>query len=230
MSKFASRFEGNTFLICCSVAVAILFIDLNIPLGVAGGVLYILVILLSLNATQLRATFILAIICTVFVVIGYLNSPKGGILWQVIANRMLAILAIWVTAILAMQRLQKERQLAQQQLNALHATQAVQLKEEKIKFLRTVMRTVLDIFDNFLNNLQLVKIKVEKHEKLTTEEIEQFDKMILDTAAQLKRLANLESIKEKEIAGGMMGINYESDDRPILKSVHQPFSDQTRIM
>jgi len=37
-------------------------------------------------------------------VIGFYSSPAGGELWKVIFNRSLALFAIWVTAILSVQR------------------------------------------------------------------------------------------------------------------------------
>lgn len=79
----------------------ILVVDLSIPLGVAGGVPYVAVVLLSLWLPGKRTTAWLAVICTLLTAIGYFLSPAGGELAKVLANRFLAIFAIWVTAILA---------------------------------------------------------------------------------------------------------------------------------
>ena len=76
------------------VAVAILLIDLMIPLGVAAGVPYIIVILLSLNATDQRTTIYLALVCTFLIIVGYIASPEGGVMWQVLFNRLLAVFAV----------------------------------------------------------------------------------------------------------------------------------------
>jgi|TARA_B100000315_G_scaffold246463_1_gene273770 hypothetical protein len=82
----------------------ILSVDLAIPLGVAGGVPYIAVVLLSLWGPHKKFTILMAIICSMLTITGFFFSPSGGEMWQVISNRGMALFAIWVTAILALQR------------------------------------------------------------------------------------------------------------------------------
>lgn len=85
---------------------ALLFfkIDLMTELGVADGVLYVAVVLLAQNLSQRRYIVILATISSALTVLGFFLSPPGGELWKVFANRFLAIYAIWITAILLLQR------------------------------------------------------------------------------------------------------------------------------
>jgi len=80
----------------------ILEIDLLLPLGVAGAVPYVAVILISLISKNHKTTIIAAILCTVLTLLGYIFSPEGGELWKVILNRLVALFAIWTTAILAL--------------------------------------------------------------------------------------------------------------------------------
>ncbi len=82
------------------LAAAIFASDLSLPLGVAGGVPYVGVVLLGWWFGSPRAVFALAAICTILTAFGYLFSPAGGIAWMVLVNRTLALAAIWVTAIL----------------------------------------------------------------------------------------------------------------------------------
>ncbi len=89
---------------CGLLAFIILVIDLAIPLGVAGGVPYIAVVLLSLWAPEKKATIIVAVISTILTVGGFFYSPPGGEMWKVLFNRALALFAIWVTASLTLQR------------------------------------------------------------------------------------------------------------------------------
>ena len=80
-------------------AVGIFMLDLRIPLGVAGGVLYIIVVLLSRWLPRCRDTWIAAGGVSVLTILGLIFSPQaGGIMWMVLFNRFLALLAIWVTA------------------------------------------------------------------------------------------------------------------------------------
>ncbi|MDH5572213.1 MAG: hypothetical protein OEY89_10635 [Gammaproteobacteria bacterium] len=105
--------DNNSFYIynlCGITALVVLIFDLNIALGVAGGVPYILVVLISLWMPERRFTIIVAVICSCLTIIGFYFSPEGGELWKVLFNRGLALFAIWVTAILTLQRKNVELQ------------------------------------------------------------------------------------------------------------------------
>ncbi len=78
---------------------AFLALDLSLPLGIAGGVPYILFILLGKLFPRRRHTLYLALIATGLTWLGYLYSPTGGVEWMVEMNRALAFFAIWVTAL-----------------------------------------------------------------------------------------------------------------------------------
>ncbi|WP_264876703.1 response regulator [Vibrio agarivorans] len=84
------------------IAIMVLFVDLAIPLGIAAGVPYVTVILVSLLAKSRDTTIIWATVCTVLTLVGYYSSPVGGEVWKVVANRVLAIYAIWAVAIVSL--------------------------------------------------------------------------------------------------------------------------------
>ena len=84
-----------------SVWFSIFSVDLMIPLGVAGGVPYIAVVLISLRSENVQFTIYISILCSFLTILGYFFSPEGGEFWKVMMNRALAIFAIWVTAILS---------------------------------------------------------------------------------------------------------------------------------
>ncbi len=86
-------------LILCGVFFAI---DLSIPLGVAAGVSYIIVILLSLKTRRNKPTIFFALLCITLTILGYFLSDELGIQWMVFANRALAIFVILVTAFLGL--------------------------------------------------------------------------------------------------------------------------------
>ncbi|MCH6587116.1 MAG: hypothetical protein IH805_02205 [Proteobacteria bacterium] len=81
------------------LAVVIFLIDLSLPLGVAGGVPYVAVVLIGWWIDR-RQIFLLALVVSALTVAGYLYSPEGGIASVVLTNRFLALFAIWVTAAL----------------------------------------------------------------------------------------------------------------------------------
>lgn len=82
------------------LAILIFAVDLQIPLGVAGGVPYVAVVLLGWWFPRRRHIFYLAVGSSALTVFGYFLSESGGIPWMIIANRFLALFAIWVTAAL----------------------------------------------------------------------------------------------------------------------------------
>ena len=123
----ANPAEGNRRIIRLRLCIAALILglfllDLSIPLGVAAGVPYVLAILLSGSLLSSRCTFMAGIICSLLTIAGYYMSPDGGIHWMVLANRGLALLAIWSVAIATIRRNQTYMQhedLAQQLEQAL---------------------------------------------------------------------------------------------------------------
>ena len=82
----------------------ILFLDFQIPLGVAVDVLYVLVVLLSFWSNNIRVTILVAIVSSVLTAGAFFCQPLVAEMWKVIFNRLIAIFAIWVTALLIMMR------------------------------------------------------------------------------------------------------------------------------
>ncbi|MBT4518723.1 MAG: PAS domain S-box protein [Halieaceae bacterium] len=83
-----------------AVLVAVFFVlDLMAPLGVAGGTPYVLLVLSGMWFQNRSALLYLAIIGSIMTILGYFQSPAGGVDWVVLINRSYAILAMWVTAI-----------------------------------------------------------------------------------------------------------------------------------
>lgn len=85
--------------IVVGVAALIFFLDVITPLGVAGGVLYIILILLAYPLENKRAIPVTAGLGSALTICGFFLSPDGGELWKVLTNRFLALFAIWVVAI-----------------------------------------------------------------------------------------------------------------------------------
>ena len=103
-NKIAYKSDTKVIIVCSCLSLAIFIIDSFIPLGVAGGVPYILVVLISLWAHRKQLPVYMAIAGTVLTVFGFYSSPTGGELWKVLTNRALALIALWLVAILSLQR------------------------------------------------------------------------------------------------------------------------------
>lgn len=73
---------GNILYLVCTVLTAAIFItDLNLPLGVAGGVPYVAVILITLWSQKREIVIHFAVACSIMTLLGYYFSPPGGELW-----------------------------------------------------------------------------------------------------------------------------------------------------
>ncbi len=102
-----------TVVLAIFLAGGIFLLDLLAPLGVAGAVPYVALVLVSLSLPHRKHTQAAATLASVLTVLGFFFSPAGGTLWVVLANRSLALFAIWVTATLGLLHKQAEQALRQ---------------------------------------------------------------------------------------------------------------------
>ena len=86
-------------LIAAVICVGIFALDLNLPLGFAGGVPYVFLVMTSWWFPKRNAIFLLAGVATALTVAGYFLSPAGGGGWAAVTNRLYAIMVIWTMAV-----------------------------------------------------------------------------------------------------------------------------------
>ena len=202
--------DRHVYLTCSILSIIILAVDFITPLGVASGVPYIVVILMSLKSPEKYFTLVVALVCTLFVGIGYLGSPPSlAPTYQVVANRSLSIFAIWITALLALTQKAKTDELHRERIRYLQSIQELELQQEKLKVLKATMRTVQDVTGNFFNNLQYFKARINKNKTLSPDEINQLNVLIHDASLWLNKMGNMDEVREKRMAGDMIGIEYE---------------------
>ena len=80
-----------------------------------------------------------------------------------------------------------------------------EIQLQRLRVFKATMRTVHDIVNNFLDSLQLVHIEAEG--QLPAEMLSLVERIVQETAAKLKALGDLETVKEKEMSIGQ-GIEY----------------------
>jgi len=175
---------------CLFLMLSIFAIDLQLPLGVAGGVPYISVILVSLWLPGKRYIISFAILCSLLVIAGYYFSPLGGEHWKVIFNRSLALFAIWVTVIIAIKWKLSEKKVFK-------ITQDAEKEKEKI-YMATIYGAQ-HITNNLLNELQLVKIEIENNSDFDKDVSSMFDNMLAETNTLMKQLSDVHDINERTI-------------------------------
>ena len=120
------KFNRKLYWVVSGVMTASLFLlDLSLELGVAGGVTYIIIVLLSLWGGKRHYIFWAGITATVFIVLGYLFSPTGGENWKVLTNRFLSFCVIWI-AVMICRAFQKSQDLIR--ANAVRLSNETRLK------------------------------------------------------------------------------------------------------
>ncbi len=95
-------------LVSVVTAAGIFFLDIFLPLGVAAGVPYVGLVMISLYAPWRNYSTLLASISTLLIFVGYMLSPTLAVLWVVVTNRLLAVLVVWITAEFCRRRIQSE--------------------------------------------------------------------------------------------------------------------------
>ena len=83
---------------------SIFVFDVLTPRGVAGGMLYVLPVLFTLWSPTRRSTPLVATVCVLLTLIGYIVSPDGMPLGFAISNRVIAVVTITAVAAVCMAR------------------------------------------------------------------------------------------------------------------------------
>ena len=119
--------QKGLYLLCLLLFSIFFILDLLLPLGVAAGVPYLTVVLVSLWSPKKNFTLIVALLSSILTITGFYLSPPGGEIWKVLVNRSLALFAIWVTTFLTLQRKTAE----EKRLEALRREQQI-LEDTKV--------------------------------------------------------------------------------------------------
>jgi len=91
---------------CLLIIGATFFADLQIPLGVACAITYILAVLIASFLQPAWAMPVVVLVCSILTIVGIFYSPQPLVvpIWKVLANRGLALFAMWIIGILLYHR------------------------------------------------------------------------------------------------------------------------------
>ncbi len=95
---------ATLYLACGALTVLILGLDLAMPAGLAMGVPYIAAVILALRSPKRRFIVFTAIICSGYILVAGFHKGAHGGLGAVFLDSVVALFAIWVTALLAVER------------------------------------------------------------------------------------------------------------------------------
>lgn len=88
----------------------IFFFDLAIPPGIAVGVLYAVVVLLSLWIPHDKATLAFSLISSFLIIAAFFYKAPAEEMWKAGYNRGIALFTVWIIASLGLKRRQMEQQ------------------------------------------------------------------------------------------------------------------------
>ena len=94
------KISYRLLLISTFLALGFFYIDLLVPLGIAGGIPYTALVALSVYSPRINFTLFVTSISSILIILGHILSPEGGENWMAVTNRFLSLSAIWVTTIL----------------------------------------------------------------------------------------------------------------------------------
>jgi len=208
--------------ICAALAAGIFIIDVaSLPLGVAAGVFYVGVVVISLWLPKWQHTFIVAGAVSFLTAYGFLMSEPAGVLWMVVANRVLAIVAIWLVAIGGSWLVLSKRKSSEQTLRKI-AQEADRARNAKSRFLESSSNDIRHHLQTLmLLNGALIKTAAEsKAQEMLSKQG--------DALSQLSDLMN-SLLEISELASGEVEINItEVAIREIFDDLRDEFEYQAQ--
>jgi PAS domain S-box-containing protein len=162
------------------LAASIFSLDLSMELGIAGGVLYVALVLVALWAKQKRYVWGMAVLGTILTILGYWLSPPGGEFWKVAVNRIISLSVIWATAVLCYFFKVSEKSLEEAHDNLAEQFKSLAKKDAELEYFnrqleekveqRTRQLHATNIFleREVKNNLQAKKELENVHQRLKT--------------------------------------------------------------
>ena len=223
-------------LICAALAVGIFVIDIqSLPLGVAAGVAYVGVVFIALWLPKWQHTFIVASGVSLLTAVGFLLSEPAGVPWMVVANRLLALYAIWLTAIAGTWLVITNRKKSEDDLQKVER-EADRARNAKSRFLDAASNDMR----HHLHTLNLLNAALRK--TVTQAKAQQMFAMQADALAELSDLLNslLEicefesgevelNITETPIQGVFQQLQDEFEYQAKAKDLQVEFESQSEV-
>ena len=139
-------------LLCVAIAIAVFLADAYIPLGIAVGALYCLVVVLSSVSNSQSGTFYISLICSILLMAGTVLSPSADVSpILVFVNRFIYFVLIWICDGLIMRNQQTRHDLLQRTEQLKAATEA------KSRFLASMSHEIRTPMNAVLGLAQLLE-------------------------------------------------------------------------
>ena len=222
-SKLTSNYSSARIaLICAALAAAIFIIDIqSLPLGVAAAVSYVGVVFIALWLPNWQQTFIVAGGVSLLTIFGFTLSEPAGIPWMVVANRLLALYAIWLTALAGTWLIRSKRKKSEADIRIVER-EAERARNAKSRFLKTASNDMR----HFLQTLSLLNGALRKTVTETKAQ-EMFAKQG-DALAELSDLLN-SLLEISEFESGEVELEIaETPIREVFRQLQDEFAFQAQ--
>ena len=97
----SSQTKYSKYLWAVLLLLVFFFVDLMLPLGIASGVPYVIIVLVAMWFTSTNFILGVGVVSTLMTILGYYFSHPNSELWNVFMNRYLAFAIIWGVVIFA---------------------------------------------------------------------------------------------------------------------------------
>jgi signal transduction histidine kinase len=214
--SLGTQLKMQIILICIALSFGIFVIDVtSLPRGVATGVSYVAVVLIALWMPKWQHTLIVAGAVSVLTLLGFFMSEPAGIPWMVVANRLLALLTIWVIAIGGSWLVHTKRKNSDEMLHEVEQ-EADRARSAKLRFLEASSNDIR----HHLQTLMLLNGALNK----TVADIKERE-MVTRQAEALSQLSDLMNslLDISELESGEVELNVT--DIPIQK-IFQSLQDE----
>jgi len=216
--------ESNryTALICAVLAVGIFILDVqSLPLGVAAGVAYVGVVFIALWLPERKHTFIVAGGVSLLTILGFILSEPAGVPWMVVVNRLLALYAIWLTAIAGTWLVLTKRRRSEADLQEIER-EVDRARNAKSRFLNTASNDMR----HHLQTLNLLNGALRK--TVTQPKAQEMFAMQGDALAELSDLLN-SLLEISEFEAGEVELNItETPIRDVFQKLKDEFEYQAQ--
>lgn len=91
------NFNRLLLIIVILASAVVFFIDIQLPLGVSGGIPYELFVMATYWTKRKRYTVGAGILATILIVVGFILSEFSGFILMSVANRVMSIIVIWAS-------------------------------------------------------------------------------------------------------------------------------------
>lgn len=168
--------------------------DLSLPLGVAGGVPYVVLVLLGTRFPRESHLYVLAAVSTILVIVGFFFSAEGASLWVVITNRFLAFFVIWITAWQLVSRKRTEHDLREKE----EELRRVSRMSDMGLMASALAHEINQPLSAISNYIQAARRTLERHEDQTPDSVyEIMDKAVAQSVRAADIIRRLRQFIEK---------------------------------